>query len=108
MPLAEQIKKAFETRARCKIEIRATKSGEGNSAANRLLHALRAGGLEATIITGDTAAPPSALLIESAHEFAGQALALQSAFKGAGLEAQLLVHRKSDPDCIVLHLGDTK
>jgi hypothetical protein len=102
--LAEHIRKIVGRKTRCKIEIRAAKDSEARVTADRLLTSLRAGGLEGEIVEVGTA-PEGELLIESSHETAGVALALQSAFLAIGTAAQLLVHAKARSNWVVLHLG---
>lgn len=102
--LTEEIKKSFPKKTRCKFEIRAIAGTEGRIIADRLLTALKLGGLDAGIV--ETAhAPREGILIESDHKHAGAALALQSALLAVKTEAQLLVHRTSQANVVVLHMG---
>jgi len=90
---------------KCSMEIRA---GEGPLAlrdAQRLQKVLGAAGFAAEIVIRPVR-PTDGLLIETSHATAESALALQSAFLGAGIEAELLVHEKAQPKTVVLHLGE--
>jgi hypothetical protein len=103
--LAEHIKKSVRGKAKCKIEIRTVAGAKGRQTAERLSATLRLGGLEAEIIeTGSS--PRGDILIETSPECANTALSLQSAFLAWGAQAQLLVHQKSAPRTVVLHIGE--
>lgn len=102
--LAEQIRKSFPKKIRHRIEIRAVAGSAGRTIASRLQKSLELGGLDASIVEVANA-PHEEILIESSQQAAGAALALQSAFRAAGIQAQLLVHERTDPNLVVLYLG---
>jgi hypothetical protein len=103
--LAEHIRKAVRSKARCNIEIRTVAGSQSREAAERLAASLRLGGLQAEIVeTGSS--PRGDILIESSQECASIALSLQSAFLAWGASVQVLVHEKIDPRTIVLHIGE--
>jgi hypothetical protein len=102
--LAEEVRKRLPKKTRCKIEIRAVEGPIGRGAANRLLSSLSFSGLDVKVVEV-ASSPREEILIESSHETAEVALALQSAFLTAGNAVQLLVHHKSKPQVVVLHLG---
>jgi hypothetical protein len=102
--LAEEIRKRLPKKKRCKIEIRAVEGPAGTRAAKRLLSSLNFGGLDVEVVEV-ASSPREETLIESSHDTAEVALALQSAFLAAGKSVQLVVHQKSKPQVVVLHLG---
>jgi hypothetical protein len=102
--LAEHIKKSVHKKTGCKVEIRAVKNSTSWVTAERLLASLRSGGMDAVLVEVGTASKGE-LLIESSHERAEIALALQTALMSSGTDVQLLVHKKAQPNRIVLHLG---
>lgn len=103
--LAEHIRKAVRSKVRCKLEIRTVTGSQARETAERLVASLRLGGLPAEIVEAGSS-PRGDILIETSQECASIALSLQSAFLAWGAPVQLLVHDKTDPKTIVLHIGE--
>jgi hypothetical protein len=72
--------------------------------AEELQGILRQGGIKAVIVPGPGTVREE-ILIESSQETAAMALSLQTAFLGAGMRTQVLVHRKERPRVVIVHLG---
>ena len=99
--LATQVKEALKGSTQCTIEIH---SPMANPAGKRLHKSLSVAGVNANLIEV-VATPNTGILIETCPDCAGVGLAIQSAFKVAGLEAHLLVQTTRHPNTVAIHLN---
>jgi hypothetical protein len=105
--VSKHLEKATSLMSKGSIEIRTLEGPNNRIIASRLLRSLGTAGIRGSIVEVPSM-PSGEMLIESSHEEAAFALALQSAFQAADIQAQLLVHNRVDSAKVVIYLGSAE
>jgi hypothetical protein len=102
--VSKYLAQAASLKSKRSIEIRTLEGPSNRIIASRLLRSLGAAGIGGSVVEVPTM-PTGEMMIECSHEQAALGLALQSAFLGVDIKAQLLVHNKVDSAKVVIYLG---